>query len=108
MIYNKICPANIFANSRMAKLNGRIKNDKISITINNGMSHVGMPLGKKIRKNCRPNVRNPTIIHAEKKLKDISNVKAICAVIVNPKGVVPNRFATSIKLKMAKSAGKNL
>jgi hypothetical protein len=108
MIYNRICPANILANSRMAKLNGRIKKDNISITTSRGMSQLGIPLGKKIRKNCNRKVRRPTIIHAEKKLRDISNVNPMCAVIVNPKGVVPNKFAIKINVKIEKRAGKKI
>ena len=35
-ICNNVCPANIFANNRIDKLNGLIIYENISITINNG------------------------------------------------------------------------
>lgn len=95
-INSRMCPANIFAKSRMLELNGRIRNDKISITINKGSNHIGMFEGKKILKNFTPRFLNPSMIHAEKKLKDNNNVKAICEVIVKLYGSNPNRLETNI------------
>jgi hypothetical protein len=74
---SRICPASMFANNRMLRLSGRIKNDKISITISRGKSHIGMLDGRNIFKNLRPRFLNPSIIQAEKKLSDNSNVSAI-------------------------------
>lgn len=72
-----------------------MKKDKISITTNKGKSQLGIPFGTNILKNFNPNVRNPTMIQPIKKLKDNNNVRPICAVIVNPKGVIPKRFSYS-------------
>jgi len=106
IINNNICPANIFANNRMAKLNGLIMKDKISIIINKGINQVGIPLGKKILKNCNFRFFNPTIIQATKKLNESKNVTAICPVGVKPNGVRPNKLSIRIKKKIESNAGK--
>ena len=45
-IFVKIWPDKIFANKRIAKLNRRLKIDKISIKNNNGNIKTGQPDGK--------------------------------------------------------------
>ena len=47
-IANKVCPAIKLAKSRIPKLKGREKYDKISIPIKNGFNALGAPEGIKV------------------------------------------------------------
>ncbi len=103
---NNTCPANILANSRIDKLNGRKKNDMISINTNNGNNQFGIPLGTKIFKNDNPCSLNPIIINPIKNDKANVKVTAICAVTVKLNGTKPTKFNNKINKNILKINGK--
>ena len=55
----KVCPANIFAKSRIDKLNGRIQKEKISIKIIKSNKIFGTPFGLNKLKKRRPWFKKP-------------------------------------------------
>jgi hypothetical protein len=51
IILKGVCPANIFANNRTARLNGRMRYETISMVTRNGNNNLGTPLGTNKFKN---------------------------------------------------------
>lgn len=90
----------------MLRDKGRIIKLIISITTRRGNKTTGTPLGTKTFKNFNPKVVKPCKINPKKKLRDSNNVKAICDVIVKPKGNKPHTLDTNIKLNNVNNKGK--
>ena len=72
-----VCPAIMFANNLTDKLTGLLKYEIISITVINGNSTVGTPLGTKILKYFKPCFVKPIIVTATKINKAIIKVTII-------------------------------
>ena len=61
-IFNKVCPATIFANSRTPKLNARAKYEINSIKASKGTNANGVPAGTKKLKKWIPCRINPNVV----------------------------------------------
>ncbi len=105
-IFNKVCPANIFANNRTDKLNGRIKYETNSITTKNGTSGLGTPLGTNNLKKFSWLLNKLIMVMPTNTEKAIWKVRIMWPVIVKPYGNKPIKLDNSIKEKINKTKGK--
>jgi len=99
-IFNNVCPAIIFANNRIDKLNKRATYETISIKTNKMAIAIGVPFGKK-----NPiNLKNPLLYIAKilimiKRIKAVENVIINELVIVKLYGIKPIIFENKINKK---------
>jgi hypothetical protein len=108
IILKGVCPANIFANNRTARLNGRMRYETISMVTRNGNNNLGTPLGTNKFKNP---IWLLTILIKVIPIKidnAIVSVKIMCEVIVKPYGSKPKKFDAKIKLNKKNTIGKYL
>ena len=73
---------------------------------NNGAKANGEPAGKNSTNICKPCFFIPIIFIPIKKVKAKPKVIIIWLVIVNAKGIIPNKLEKSIKKKIQNKAGK--
>jgi len=105
IIKTKVCPANILAAKRIAKLNIRIKYEKISIGIKIGNRMKGHS-GIKILKNFKLCVSKP-IIKIDKQEIIVKNIITIIWLVrAIPNGNRLNKLQINTKIKQVKIKGK--
>lgn len=101
----KVCPANILAHKRTAKLKHLIAYEKISIGINKNNKKKGASGIKNFKNfipyNCKPiKKKEIQIVNDKKKIKTKWLVNAI------PKGINPKKLESKIKINKVKKKGK--
>ncbi len=96
-MFSRACPATIFANSRIPRLNARETYDTISITTSRGTRAVGVPAGRKNVANFHPCFATARIVTPRKIVTD-SPIQTITElVIAKLYGTFPNRLPNSTK-----------
>lgn len=93
---SNVCPAIMFAKSRIERLKGLKKYEITSIAISIGASPVGDPAGKNALNRYCLWLRIPIIITPMKMAKAILKVLIHCPVIASENGINPRAFVNRI------------